>query len=61
MTGQPGTRLRCPKCQKLLAVAYLPGNAWLESACPKCRHLVLFTPDAPPVVMARHGQPEARP
>ena len=59
--GQPGERLRCPVCSKLLAVAFLPPESWLESACPKCKRLVIFEPGRDPVLLPRHGQPEARP
>ena len=59
MTYAPGERLRCPRCGKLLVIAFLPPGGWVESACGKCRHLVIFEPSRDPVVMARHGQPEA--
>lgn len=42
MTAPIGQRLRCPKCGKLLSVAYLTPGAWVECICKPCKHLVIF-------------------
>lgn len=52
---EPGERLRCPKCDKLLAVAHLPPEAWLECVCKSCKLAVIFTPDAAPVILPRYS------
>lgn len=61
MQNAVGQRLRCPKCQKLLAVAYVPPSGWVEMACRPCKALVIFEPGRDAVLLPRHGQPESAP